>query len=80
MNKYSTKFISLCPVNNKPIIYSLEIKHLDKIFVEEILEEINKFTSLFHEEIADELFLKFGGKQTLIAYHHGVSIQTKRKL
>ena len=80
MNKYITKFISLCPVNNKPISYSLEIKHSDKIFVEEILEEVKKFTALFHEEIADELFLKFGGKQTLTANHHGVFIQTERKL
>ena len=80
MNKYITKFISLCPVNNKPISYSLEIKHSDKIFVEEILEEVKKFTALFHEEIADELFLKFGGEQTLTANHHGVFIETERKL
>lgn len=80
MNIYTTKFVALCPVNNKPISYCLEIKHLDKIFVEEILEEVKKFTALFHEEIADELFLKFGGRQRLIANHHGVVIQTERKL
>jgi hypothetical protein len=80
MNKYITKFIALCPVNDKPINYRLEIKHTDKILVEEISEELNKFTSAFHEDIADELFSRFGGKQTLTANHHGVVIQTKRKL
>ena len=80
MTKYITKFIALCPVNDKPIKYRLEIKHTDKILVEDILEVVNKFASAFHEDIADELFFKFGGKQTLVANHHGVVIQTKRKL
>lgn len=80
MNKYSTKFIALCPVNNKPITYQLEIKHSEKIFVEDILETVNKFVSGFHESIADNLLEKFGGEQTLIANHHGVTIQTERKL
>jgi hypothetical protein len=80
MNKYSTKFVALCPVNNKPITYQLEIKHTEKILVEDILETINKFVSGFHESIADKLLEKFGGEQTLIANHHGVTIQTERKL
>jgi hypothetical protein len=80
MNKYSTKFIALCPVNNKPIIYQLKIKHIEKILVEDILETISEFSSGFHESIADGLFEKFGGEQTLIANHHGVVIQTERKL
>jgi len=78
MNKYSTKFIALCPVNNKPITYQLEIKHSKKILVEDILETVNKFVSGFHESIADDLFYKFGGEQTLTADHHGVVIQTER--
>lgn len=41
MNKYSTKFIALCPVNNKSIIYQLEIKHIEKILVEDIVEAIS---------------------------------------
>ena len=80
MNKYSTKFIAICPVNDKPISYCLEIKHKDKILVEDILEEIAKYKSAFPEAIADDLFSKFGGRQTLIANHHGVVIETKRKL
>lgn len=80
MNKYSTKFIALCPVNNKSIIYQLEIKHIEKILVEDIVEAISEFTSGFHESIADNLFEKFGGEQTLIANHHGVIIETERKL
>lgn len=80
MNKYTTKFIALCPINNKQIVYELEIKHSEQIMVEKILEEVGKYTSAFHERIADELFALFGGEQTLTANHHGVVIQTKRKL
>jgi len=80
MNKYSTKFIALCPINNKQITYQLEIKHIEKILVEDILETIGDFASGFHESIADKLFEKFGGEQTLIANHHGVVIETERKL
>ena len=80
MNKYKTKFTSVCPVNHKQITYELEIKHTDKILVEDILETISKLLIGYHENIADELFKKFGGKQTLIANHHGVFIETERKL
>jgi hypothetical protein len=80
MNKYTTKFIALCPINNKQIVYQLEIKHSEQIMIEKILEEVGKYTSAFHERIADELFTLFGGEQTLTANHHGVVIQTERKL
>jgi hypothetical protein len=80
MNKYTTKFITLCPINKKQIVYQLEIKHSEQIMVEKILEEVGKYTSAFHERIADELFILFGGEQTLTANHHGVVIQTERKL
>ena len=80
MNKYKTKFTSVCPVNHKQITYELEIKHTDKILVEDILETISKLLIGYHENIADELFKKFGGEQILIANHHGVFIETERKL
>lgn len=80
MNKYTTKFIALCPINNKQIVYQLEIKHSEQIMVEKIIEEVSKYTSAFHEQIADELFVLFGGEQTLTANHHGIVIQTERKL
>ena len=80
MNKYTTKFIALCPINNKQIVYQLEIKHSEQIMVEKIIEEVGKYTSAFHERIADELFVLLGGEQTLTANHHGVVIQTERKL
>ena len=80
MNIYTTKFTALCPVNGKPITYCLEIKHINKILVEDILKEVNKFTSALHEDIADELFSKLSGRQRLIANHHGVVIETKRKI
>ena len=65
---------------HKQITYELEIKHTDKILVEDILETISKLLIGYHENIADELFKKFGGEQTLIANHHGVFIETERKL
>jgi hypothetical protein len=80
MNKYITKFTSLCPVNQKQITYQLEIRHTEKILVEEILETVNKFLVGYHENIADELYKKFRGEQTLTANHHGVVIETERKL
>jgi hypothetical protein len=80
MNKYKTKFTSVCPVNHKKITYELEIRHTDKILVEDILETISKLLIGYHENIADELFKKFGGEQTLIANHHGVFSETERKL
>lgn len=33
----------------------------------------------FHEQIADELHRRFGGRQVLQAHHHGVDIQTIRE-
>ena len=80
MNKYRTKFTSLCPVNDKQITYELEIRHTEMIVVEDILEAVSKFLVGYHENIADLLFKKFGGEQTLTANHHGVVIQTERKL
>jgi hypothetical protein len=32
----------------------------------------------YHENIADELHERFGGRQTLEAHHHGVDIYTVR--
>lgn len=32
----------------------------------------------FHEEHADKLLALFGGKQTLVAHHHGTDIETIR--
>jgi len=79
MNTYKTKFFVRCPVNNEEISYKFEIKINKKILVEEILDFVNKFDAGFHEDIADELFEKFGGVQKISANHHGVVIHTERK-
>jgi len=78
MNKYQTKFVIECITNQKPIMYRLTIVTHETIIVEELLEFIKKLKTNYHEKIADELFKKFGGKQTMTANHHGVLIKTKR--
>ena len=78
MNIYTTEFFCKCPTNNVRIKYELEIQTTDVIFVELILEFLDKINNQYHENIADLLLNKFGGKQQLIAYHHGVVIKTER--
>lgn len=58
----------------RPISRSEELPGL---FEEGILAATSTATGL-HEEIADHLKSKLGGCQTLRAYHHGVSIETRR--
>jgi hypothetical protein len=48
------------------------------IRVEAILEAVNGFGSGFHEDIADVLYKKFGGRQLMVAVHGGVIIETER--
>lgn len=78
MNTYSTEFFGKCPTNNVRIKYELEIQTTSIIFVESILEFINKIDNQYHEIMADLLLERFGGKQVLVAYHHGVVIKTER--
>ena len=78
MNIYTTEFFCKCPTNNVRIKYELEIQTTDVIFVESILEFIDKIDNQYHENIADLLLEKFGGKQQLLACHHGVFIKTER--
>ncbi len=79
MNKYEISFVVLCPVNNKPITYCLKIEILEKIMVEDLFNFCASQPAQFHEELADELSIKFGGEQTMTAFHHGVLITTERK-
>lgn len=78
MNKYKIKFQAVCPVNGDSIEYSLEISANRMIKVEELLEAVNGFGTGFHEDIADVLHKKFGGKQFITAVHGGVIIETER--
>ena len=80
MNTYSTTFFGRCPANGIRISYTLQIATNITVAVEEILNEVENLDDKFHEQIADILFAKFGGTQTLIANHHGVTIETLRKI
>jgi hypothetical protein len=60
------------------IKYELEIQTTSVIFVESILDFLDKIDNQYHENLADLLLEKFGGKQQLVAFHHGVVIKTER--
>ncbi|CAN7642646.1 hypothetical protein [Paraburkholderia terricola] len=78
MNIYRCRFVSACPNNNSPIIYDLTIESQTMVHVEHITTACAMHKSAFHEAIADDLFERFGGHQTLTAHHHGVDIETRR--
>ena len=77
MNIYETSFRVKCPNNDVIVEYDLTIESSKMIMVEEILELVQSFEVGYHEVIADKL-KELGGKQTLVAYHHGVKITTIR--
>lgn len=78
MNYYSTTFKAKCPVNGAEIKYDLRITTHAMIKVEDLMDEIALFDTVFHEEAADQLHRVFGGLQELNAHHHGVWIRTVR--
>lgn len=78
INTYTYRFRSSCAVNSQPIDYTLKIETDGaQLMVEDIVAAVGGATTL-HEALADELFARFGGKQTLTAHHHGVDIETFR--
>lgn len=78
MNAYTTEFFSNCPNNGMRIKYRLRIESREIIPVEQITAKVESICEGFHEEVADELLAAFGGVQTLVADHHGVTIETTR--
>jgi hypothetical protein len=78
MNIYRHQFVSHCPNNGKPIIYSLEIETDSVIQVEHIVTACALQKHAYHEAIADELHQRFDGRQIIKAHHHGVDIETRR--
>lgn len=78
MNIYTTSFFATCPNNNARINYTLKIESQTIIQVEDLIDTVNLLNRGFHEEIADQLFREFGGKQTLVADHHSVTIESIR--
>ena len=80
MNTYSRQFVAECPNNGQPIIYNLRIEIADRMIpVEHIVTATALIKRGFHEQIADELHQRFGGRQALRAHHHGVDIETIRE-
>lgn len=77
-NAYTTEFFAACPNNGIRIKYRLRIETREVIPVEQIIAKVDTITEGFHEEVADELLAAFGGVQTLVADHHGVTIETIR--
>lgn len=80
MNIYKRQFVADCPNNGQPIIYSLRIETVDRMIqVEHIVTATALIKRGYHEQIADELHGRFGGRQALRAHHHGVDIETIRE-
>lgn len=80
MNIYRRQFVATCPNNGEAIIYSLTIEAGDRMIqVEHICTATALIKQGFHEQIADELHRRFGGRQVLRAHHHGVDIETIRE-
>lgn len=80
MNTYSAEFSSWCPINGALVLYRIRIETTETIQVEQILAAIRREPESLHEDIADRMFATFGGRQTLSAHHHGVTIETTRPM
>lgn len=78
MNAYRTKFAAVCPVNGQIVQFDLRIETLSVLRVESIRAQVGMCTHGFHEAFADQLHAALGGRQTLVAFHHGVEITTTR--
>lgn len=79
MNIYTAKFKATCPNNGLIISYTLRIETDEKIMVETIIVACHMKASGYHEDIADAIYARIGaGRHTLVAYHHGVHIETRR--
>ena len=79
MNIYSYGFNCICPNDSNIIYYTIKIKSQKMIMIERIKKHCGKYKKQYHEAIADDLFKKFGGKQTVTATHKNVKIKTVRK-
>jgi hypothetical protein len=79
MNIYRHTFAATCPNDGELIIYRLEIKTNEMIFVEHLKAETALIKTGIQERIADRLQQRFGGEQTMVATHQGIEIETQRK-
>lgn len=79
MNRYDHQFFAICPTDNASIEYSLTIKTDRVIMVEDIMAACQARPTIYHEDLADTLFAKLGGRQKLRAMHQGIHITTTRE-
>jgi hypothetical protein len=81
VNVYRQNFTGRCPFNGEDVAYHLRIESPTTIHAEHITFAI-KCAFLegagLHEEIADALHAKVGGRQRISAWHQGVHILTVR--
>jgi hypothetical protein len=77
-NTYNHTFVATCPSDGEKIIYSLKIKAQETIMVEHIKTATALIKKGMQEQIADDLFLRFGGEQKLTGTHQGVLIISRR--
>lgn len=78
MNSYTIEFFATCPNNGVRIKYRLCIETTEIFSVEGLIDTVQAIDEGYHEEIADQMLSRFGGKQRMIADHHGVIIETTR--
>lgn len=78
MNAYRFSFCAECPADKLTITYKAEILSSDMIRVEQINEWRRALGPQFHEELAEDMLGRFGGRQTIVATHQGVQIETVR--
>lgn len=79
MNIYRHTFAATCPNDGELIVYRLEIKTNEMIFVEHLKAETAVIKTGIQEQIADRLQQRFRGEQTMVAVHQGIEIETQRK-
>ncbi|KAB0549769.1 hypothetical protein F7R01_00665 [Pseudomonas argentinensis] len=78
MNIYRHTFVSECPADGDQIVYRLEIQSEVMIRVEHIRTATALIKRGYHEDIADQLHHRFGGRQHIVAVHQGVEVETVR--
>lgn len=79
MNVYRLNFKARCPVDGAEIEYAWMLQTGYSVMAEELRRIADGFGTELHERIADALYDRFGGQQTLKAVHAGaVSIETLR--
>ena len=78
MNIYQYQFSVICPNDNEKIVFDLNIESKKTIFVEHIKEFLAPRTVAFQEDLAEELYRKFAGRQTIKAIHQGILVTTIR--